>query len=406
MSTASDAITNYTTECDELFERIPVQAVTNDKTNCPEDLKSRIVIDTVHDGNFIPAELLRTSRITKLQDNKSLWQHYVIERDWGANLVAKKLAQYLGLDQYYRVNLARVVMDFNRFPGSSQSGAGSLERLAINPPFSEMLSHEEKYRVLRQYYDEISKAMESVISNSLIKISVHTYDEHNVSLTQRPEVSLISRSLSYQQFSKLPFGKFDPLFPDILAESTTTRIFRDRIALCLEKAGILVEHNYPYCLPDGSLEIRALIWFFFQHLRQKYEEACPDSIQDPAYELVWHMLLNTNLREARAEALYGYLHRFRQPPREDEAFFANARDAYEDIRQFLEENETLVDDFRMSPDRPSVISIEVRKDLIWEIEGDTPVRMIEERADLIAEKLAEAVSVYLKEDRLQNPIVL
>ncbi|MEE2902743.1 MAG: N-formylglutamate amidohydrolase [Myxococcota bacterium] len=372
--------------------------MSNSTTNIPDDIKPRIVVDTVHDGNFIPPELMRTSRITRLQEDKSLWEHYVIERDWGANLVAEKLVSFLGLEHYYRVNLARVVMDFNRFPGSSTSGANSLERLAINPPFSDMLSHEEKYRVLRTYYDEISKQMESVIANSLIKISIHTYDEHNVSRTQRPEVSLISRSLSYQRFSKLPFGKFDPLFPDILAESTTTRILRDRIALHLEKAGVLVEHNYPYCLPDGSLEIRALVWFFFQHLRDVFAEHHPETKEDSSYGLVWHMLLNTNLREAQAEALYGYLHRFRTPPENDGEFFAEARDAYEHIREFLDQNYYLVENFRTSPERPSAISVEVRKDLIWEIEDLTPVRMIEERATLIAEKIAEAVSTYLRED--------
>ena len=402
MTRPSSSITQYTTECEHLFEKIKVTPVANSTTNVPDNLKPRIVVDTVHDGNFIPPELMRTSRITRLQDDKSLWEHYVIERDWGANLVAEKLVSFLGIEQYYRVNLARVVMDFNRFPGSSMTGASSLERLAINPPFSEMLSHEEKYRVLRTYYDEISKQMESVIANSLIKISIHTYDEHNVSLTQRPEVSLISRSLSYQRFSKLPFGKFDPLFPDILAESTTTRILRDRIALHLEKAGVLVEHNYPYCLPDGSLEIRALVWFFFQHLRKIFVENHPETSEDPSYGLVWHMLLNTNLREARAEALYGYLHRFRTPPRDDGDFFADARDAYEHIREFLNNNYELVDNFRTSPDRPSAISIEVRKDLIWEIDDHTPVRMIEERATLIAEKIAEAVSVYLREDRISE----
>jgi len=385
---------------------VAIEANTDPNTNCPAHLKDRIVIDTVHDGNFIPPELLQSSRITRLQDDKSLWQHYVSERDWGANLVAEKLASHLGLEHYYRVNLARVVMDFNRFPGSSLAGASSLERLAINPPFSEMLTHAEKYTILRHYYDEISVGMEQAITNSLLKISIHTYDEHNLSQTQRPEVSLISRSLSYQQFSRLPFGRFDPLFPDVLAESTTTRIFRDRIALHLEKDGILVEHNYPYCLPDGSLEIRALVWFFFQHLKACFESENPETVEDPAYDLTWHMLLNTNLREARAEALFGYLHRFRQPNPEDEAFFGQARNAYESIQFFLDQHETLVDDFRTSPERPSAISIEIRKDLIWEFEDGSPIRMVEGRADQIAKRLAESIKIYLTEDRLQHQTVL
>ena len=84
-------------------------------------------------------------------------------------------------------------------------------------------------------------------------LTIHTYDVHNPSLTERPELSLITRSQSYQNNSHLPFGLFDPLFPDVLMESSTDPVLRDRIALTLEKLGVRVEHNYPYCLPDGSL---------------------------------------------------------------------------------------------------------------------------------------------------------
>ena len=392
-----DRQVNYVTECDAPFECVPVEP--SEAPYCPAELRGLIVVDTVHDGNFIPARLLTSPKICRLQEDGTLWRHYVTERDWGANRIAAHLARRLGMAGYHRVNMARVVMDFNRFPGSTPPDVDPLDRLAINPPFAQHLSYEEKRYVLETYYDAISSGMESALEGKLIKLSIHTYDEHNRSLTQRPEVSLLTRSLSYQRHSKLPFGLFDPLFPSVLAESCATRILRDRLALTLEKDGMIVEHNYPYCLPDGSLEIRSQTWFFFQHLRHCYEAANPGR-DDDGHALVWDMLLNTNLRSSEAEALFGYLHRFRRVPTGDDAPYARAQLAYEQLTAFLDTHPTLLDDYRASPNRASSISIEVRKDLLWQFEGTTPIAPIPGRAERIAEKLAEGLGTYLTEDRI------
>ena len=391
---------SYVTECDVPIELIPVAADPSITPTCPPRFRSMVVVDTVHDGNFIPARILTSPSIRRLQEDGTLWRHYVAERDWGANSIASKLAIHLGLEGYYRVNVARVVMDFNRFPGSTLPGSSPLDRLAINPPLAQHLSHEDKSYILEAYYDAISTRMESAIAEHLIKLSIHTYDEHNVSRTQRPEVSLLTRSLSYQQNSHLPFGLFDPMFPDVVAESCATRILRDRIALTLEKAGIVVEHNYPYCLPDGSLEIRSQVWFFFRHLRHAFEAAHPDTRGNPVYERVWDLLGNTNLRNGSCEAFFGYLHRFRRAAPSVEAEFRQSRGAYEAVRQFLDASPRLTSQYRMSTDRPSSISIEIRKDLLNEFDQTgAPARPIEPRGTLIATKLAEAIGQYLTEDR-------
>ncbi len=182
--------------------------------SCPPEYRDRIVIDTLHDGAHVPGRLLASDSAQKLVASGELERNYVSMRDWGANLVAHHIAERLGLAGHYRVNVARVVMDFNRFPGMSAPSVGPLDRMALSGCLSEALGHTDRRFVLEQCYDAISQGLEQAIYGRLIKLSIHTYDEHNPTKTLRPEVSVLSRSHSYQQDSCLPCGLFDPLFPD------------------------------------------------------------------------------------------------------------------------------------------------------------------------------------------------
>ena len=366
--------------------------------SCPEAYRSRIVIDTIHDGDQVPEGLLRSPRVQPLIKDGSFWSSYVRERDWGANVVAEHLARALGLSGYHRVTVARVVMDFNRFPGSSPPDADPVDRLAIVDPFARHLNHEEKRFILDRHYDAVSERMEAAIDGKLIKLSLHTYDEHNPSRTQRPEVSLITRSHSYQMRSRLPYGFFDPLFPDELVESCANTILRDRVALTLEKAGLRVEHNYPYCAPDGSLEVRSQPWFFFKVVKELFEDKHPEAKGDPAFDLVWGMLLNTNLRLGGAELLRGYLHRFRSAPPGMEDIFEHGRLAYESVARFVRATPRLVCDYKNCVDRPSTLAVEIRKDLVFRFNRGEPVEPRQECAKEIAGHLAKAITTYLRED--------
>lgn len=376
-----------------------VEVAPNRAGLCPESLKPLLAIDTVHDGATIPERLLSSSNLQPLIKDGTLQRHFTLERDWGADVVAKHLAHALGLRGFNRVSVARLVLDFNRFPGSSPPDAPPLDRLAIITPFSVVLSNSEKRDILRSFYDPISEGMEASILGKLIKISVHTYDAFNPSRTERPEVSLITRSLSYQLNSKLPFGLFDPLFPDVLTESSCNPILRDRLSLTLEKGGVNVEHNYPYCAPDGSLEVRAQPWFYFQKVRAAFEKEHPETKGVSSFNRVWAMLLNTNLRDGDAEALRGFLHRFRGAPAGLQDEFVAAVEAYQKIARFTQTIPELVNAYRNSPDRPSSLSIEVRKDLVFKFVKGRPVEPIEENARAIALKVAEGIATYLRSDR-------
>ena len=64
----------------------------------------------------------------------------------------------------------------------------------------------------------------------------------------------------------MPFGVFDPLYPDILAEFTVDRVLRDRISLTLEKIASLSLIIIHIFFPEGSTEVRHLVWRFFSWL--------------------------------------------------------------------------------------------------------------------------------------------
>jgi N-formylglutamate amidohydrolase len=391
--------------CDPPYEFVNVEP--SGDFAVPKEFRDRILIHTVHDGASIPREFIFDEQGRPRVDQTRLERRYIEERDWGANLVAKKIASAMGLKGYARCRLARVLLDFNRFPGSTPHDevVKPLETLAINNPFSRVLDHTLKVRLLEQYYDRISDIIETKLlhdSDRIIMIAVHTYDEHNRTMTRRPHCSLLSSVLNYQRESRMPFGIFDPMYPDILGESTCSRILRDRISLTLERKQYRVSHNHPYPLPEGSMEVRAQVWFFFDYLRQRFEAIYPETHEDPAFERVWQMLLNTNLRMQDSEMLRSYLHRFRRVSERDMPTMTGSIAAYAKIERFLEGSDVTLA-FRRNPDRPSSLGLEVRKDLVCTFDKETGVPMPTsekqvENATEIGENIAEAIKIYFETD--------
>lgn len=386
------------------------QPVLDVVTTSPEDpfeltqeQRDELIIDVIHDGNYIPAQFLIDKHGNPIS-TEQLQADYVRERDWGACLIAERVAKRLGLEHYLRVNVARVLMDFGRFPGSTHQGAEHLDRFAINYPFSELLSFEAKRHVLEQCYDEISSHMERGVRKKRLKIAIHTYDRLNSSGTERPATSILTRTLSYQNHSRMAAGIFDPLFPDILAEFTSDRILRDRLSLMLEKSGIPVAHNYPYLLPEGSLEVRYQVWVYFHTLRAFFEAHNPQSAQDPAFALVWNMLLDTNLRSAESDTLRSYLHMYRRAPQGQEQQYLDAAHAYAQIKRFCkEQGGQFIEHYRFSPMRASSLGLEVRKDLLVEMdEQGNPTAVRWDNVNRIGDIIAQAIAIYMQRDRIAH----
>jgi hypothetical protein len=385
-----------------MVETIAVDPPDEDGSPLDDSVRPHVFIDVIHDGHWLPREFLTDANGDEIT-LEQVRPDYVRERDWGACLVAARLAQSLGLRDYTRVNVARVLMDFARFPGSTPRKADHLHRFAINYPFSDLLSYHQKKRVLEDYYDRVSEGLESRLAGRLVKIAIHTYDQYNESGTERPATSLMTRTIGYQTESEMPAGLFDPMYPDVLAEFTSDRVLRDRISLTLEKKQIPVAHNYPYCLPEGSLEVRYQVWAFFRALRDAYESEHPESKSDPSYAMVWEMLLDTNLRSSESEMLRSYLHMYRRAPVGREEEFERAAEAYQRVHRFCHRREDVVERYRFSPLRTSSIAIEVRKDLVCRLGDDgVPVEVKRDNVRLIADALAEAVAMYFRDDRIAH----
>ena len=366
----------------------------------PPTFQSRVLIDVVHDGNVIPEEFLVDGEGREIPE-EAYRDRFIEERDWGAKLVAKHLAQKLGLEGFYSVSIARVLMDFGRFPGITQGVAGHLRRSAINHPFSDYLGHDQRRDLLETWYDGISAAFDGRVRGRLIKLAIHTYDPKNENGTPRPKVSLISRVDGFDHDSGVTHTAFDPLYPHILGEFTAHRVLRNRIGLTLERIGLGVGYDYPYLLPEGSLEVRAQVWTFFDWVGRKFTQAHPETLTEPAYHRVWEMLLDTNHRSMESAALRAYLHRYRRAPPGQAREFRAAQDAYDHVKNFIEARDhAIVEEFRFSPDRPSFLGIEVRKDLVCEFDASgRPVGPRDEGAELVATGVAEALLKYVELDR-------
>ena len=385
--------------------RPPIEAVAVDPDPLPypEEYRDRITIDVIHDGDVIPEEYLVDGRGRPISRD-AIDRAYIHERDWGASFVAGRIARRLGLECFHNVTTARCLLDFGRFPGVTRPGAPHLRRSAINLPFADRLRFAQARRLLEEHYDVISKAMDEAIRGKLLKIAVHTYDRYNPSGTERPQVSVISRALGYQMDGELPYGVFDPLYPDILAEFTVDRMLPSRLSLQLERQGMPVAQNYPYLLPEGSPEVRHQVWSFFDWLEARFQTAHPDTETSPAYQFVWRMLKDTNMRLGDAGMLRAYIHRFRRPPSYYAQAFSNAEDAYRHIERYLRRNhDAVISEYRFSAERPMSFGIEVRKDLIHELDHlGRPVRLVPERAARIADGIADAVITYLTQDRVPH----
>lgn len=366
----------------------------------PHSAEQALIL-TIHDGAQIPRHLFGAASEDVLT-RPEVVKAYARERDWGANLVAQHLAREVGLGGFLCINLARVVMDFGRFPGISSTSESYLRRHAIYPPLQDFLSEESKHEILARYYDPISLDFVDFLAGKRASISVHTYDRYNKSGTERPEVSLVSRSLSYQQTSTIPPYIFDPLFPPILGEATCHRILTYQALVNLERGGWHTALNYPYVMPEGSLEIRAQVWFFFHHLRRHFTAVFPHTAQDPAFQRVWQMLTDTVRRSGDGERLRAFLHRYRQPPVGEEGLFRRSREAYGEVSSFLNaQKQELVESFRFAHERLSCLGIEVRKDLLADLDDQNlPFRQRKDAdatARDIARHIGAAVRGYLEE---------
>ena len=375
--------------------------VENHNLGMPQWFADRISIDVIHDGPYIPSKFLVDEHGSSF-DLEELQRHYVIERDWGANFVAERVASRIGVPGYLTVQTARCLMDFGRFPGSSKDNATHLGRHAINQPFTEWLDFQQKRSVLEEHYDSISDSFDELLQGKILKVAFHTYDQYNESGTERPHVQLVTRMLSYQMEARMPADIFDPIYPDVLADYTVDRVLVSRLSLNLEKEHIAVGNNYPYLLPEGAMEVRHQVWRFFEWLHKRFTQDFPETSQNPAYKSVWKMLKDTNFRSADSAALRSIIHLYRRSHTNKSDLNNRSLEAYHHIRRYLQEHPQLIQDYRFDPMRCMSLGIEVRKDLLWRFDEDgTPIEPRFDQVDRIGDLIANALIEYITVDRAE-----
>lgn len=376
------------------LDEAPMRLVENIAYSGENVMAPHIAIDSVHGGDHIPAPYWH------LFDRKpDRLEAYIREKDWGANQVAYELTQLLDLPGFHKVELARALLDYNRFPGvtSPRQPKAHLNRFCLNPPVSEELLPDEVRDILGNQYDAISKGYEEFTSKTTLKISIHTYDTHNPGAnTKRPATSILYRSLDYQEQSQMPPGIFDPLFIDELAEFTADRRLVNRLGLTLEKANLAMAYNYPYLMPSGCIEVRAQVWSFFRYFREMFEADHPETKDNVYYKHVWNMLSDTNLRDGNSQMLRSYIHKFRHPPAGYEEFCHLGSQAYQHLSAYMDlHRKAIRRNYRYHPYRLSCIAIEVRKDLVWDFRNMMP-RV--DNVKRVAGLLAEGIQKYFKDD--------
>jgi len=408
----------------------------------PHELREEVLIHTTHAGCVIPTNIVADSKARNWCSNPDQEKKFEEEKDWGANQLAQAIADELGLDGYLRVNVARCVLDFGRFPGVSPSGVDHLNRLSVSAEFGEQISR-EKLDALLKLYHQISSAFERAVWTNVnaedgspkkrprqIILGVHTFDRFNREGTLRPSVSLISRSRTYDLNHTMHPGSFDRLFPDELAEFSADRCLVAAIAHAVERERISVDENHPYSMPDGCVEIRSQVWYFFKFLQRRFEEVQNAIVKDGVsglskndFERVWSMLLDTTLRHTESASLRSYIHEHRVPgDRARVEEFQRYLRAYEAIVEFRNREipgksgrAAVVDEYRLIADRPSSLGLEVRKDLVWKYHDPVddldprrigwqrplldPSAVIEDNIRRIARLIAAGIREYLVEDK-------
>ena len=247
---------------------------------------------------------------------------------------------------------------------------------------AELLAPETRESLLRCYYDRISRALARHFADKKLLIAVHTYDAFQYSRAYRPEISLITGSESQSQAAAAE-PVYDPLFPAELCETVCDPMLICRTTFEVENGGRLVAMNYPYAMSEGCLEYRAQVRFFILYLRRRFAAAFPETEDRIAYRRLWEMLLDVSRRAGWSRALHGYLHRGRPSPPGLGPLFAEVLCAY-----------------RFAGERPSCLGIEVRKDLLSDLDREGEVADLrcdaEATARGIARELASPIASYLE----------
>lgn len=398
------------------------------------EASSDVDIMVFHDGAELPSGIFPEENAR----NDKYIQRHQKQRDWGAYFIALAVAKRLGSDGVFLQRLSRSVSDQNRFAGVTPKNARHTETLSCPASFSDKpdtvaqvmgCSYAETSRLLEKHFN--ARLEETKDSDAAKRSSgdpttlgreilcIHTYDKFNKSGdSERPEVTSVFRPEVIQADTPL-HELYDPLFPRSIATSTAHLTLVHLLSSEFALQRLFVDPNLPYTLPSGSFELRLRNWLWFSYIQHRYETQHQEAQGEDASEMaIWRFLKNVNNRDVNAHVLRLIL-RGSLDSKSSSKADANTNDLitmnadtlrkyrreYGAIEKFLkEENENgeLENSFRMSTRTPSVLTIEIRKDLLFESLGDQPLRSGEDlkgqlctaKVDQISYCIAAAVKKY------------
>lgn len=411
--------------CDEPYEFVPVAGSEE------EDYRQHLLIDVVHDGEAIPDDR-RLAGLGKLladaERRPELLADHARERDWGAECVARELARALEAPGYWRVTIARGLLDFNCFPGVSRRPTRHPERYAMRPPWTTFLEPADVREVL-EYYDRIAERLRDVcelkvkrgnelrkldpLRSQFVRLAVHTFEADSTSGRTGPTLRVLHRLEARDPESDPAAEAFDPVYPEALAESSADPRLAYRIGLAARPDETGISVDFPDELAPGSIESRLRVWLFMRHLQEQFmvdPETAPywERMQTvpqrgrAAWDLVWEMLRGTSNRSVEAAALSNYLHRYGQRgPHLAETFLHECAAVWREVRNFRDRHlPELLRGFGQAAGLPGSLAVEC--DRAFLCRGRRPDSSYHEvdvgRARAVAEVLARGIREWRRED--------
>ena len=104
-------------------EPVTFEEVEENDFALPPIFHDRVSLDVIHDGAYLPPEFLQDAE-GNFYNQEDIQKHFVIERDWGANFVAARLAYKLGLPGFLTVNTAAIDDNYEALYGWKADGTG------------------------------------------------------------------------------------------------------------------------------------------------------------------------------------------------------------------------------------------------------------------------------------------
>lgn len=395
-----------------------------------------VTVYSLHDGRHIPAgvESLLSDGEQGEARLQELKREFSKHRDWGAGAVAQCIAGALGLHRFGRVEVARPFVDYGRMPGVTTPTTPHLRTKSIGSWAGTVLPP-AAIRACLDAYDRCASGFEARVREDLglppndaetwradgsdlarcgrIFVEVHTCDDAEIDGERRPDLSVIFRTDPGDEVQRDRWVR--RLIPTQLYRFTADRLLPVRLLQNFEHAGYYAGINSPYHLPRGSIAVRLHRWaiahILSRYVALKHEEGKVPADEYPklheviansgrAWSRLWSTIANANTRDPKARLFLDYVNNrcsLSSLSGEARQEIESVAELAEEVDRYLREPaaQERLEEWRWSPERMSVVALEVTKSTIWNPRDGLLVDNIHKVARIVAQSLLD----YLNVDR-------